>query len=208
MGISLPPPTPEELGLPSTNAASTTTTSSTEDGQPDGKKRKRSRWGSDSDRVSSANTTLPPGLTKEQEELYLAQLRVAELGSLIRSGYVPEQRSPEPEPVYNQQGQRLNTREVRYRQKHEQERHELVQKLVQADTSYRPPPDYKPPEVKIEDRISIPTKEYPDINFMGLIIGPRGKTLQQLERDTGAKVMIRGKASVKEGKGTMRCAAC
>ena len=209
MGIALPPPTPEELGLPAGGAGPSGSGSGSGsadaggggggEGQPEGKRRKRSRWGSEAERIGHA--ALPPGLSKEQEELYLAQLRVAELGSLIRSGHVPEQRSPSPEPVYNQQGQRLNTREARYRQKHEQERHELVQRLVQADSSYRPPPDYKPPEVKIEDRISIPTREYPDINFMGLIIGPRGKTLQQLERDTGAKVMIRGKASVKEGKG-------
>ena len=36
---------------------------------------------------------------------------------------------------------------------------------------------------------------------MGLIIGPRGSTLKKMEGETGAKIMIRGKGSVKEGKG-------
>ena len=34
----------------------------------------------------------------------------------------------------------------------------------------------------------IPQDNHPDINFMGLIIGPRGNTLKALEKETGAKV--------------------
>lgn len=40
-------------------------------------------------------------------------------------------------------------------------------------------------------------QEYPDYNFIGLIIGPRGMTQKQMERDTGAKIAIRGRGSVK-----------
>ena len=32
------------------------------------------------------------------------------------------------------------------------------------------------------------------------ITGPRGNTLKNMEKDTGAKIIIRGKGSVKEGK--------
>ena len=46
----------------------------------------------------------------------------------------------------------------------------------------------------------IPQDDHPDINFVGLLIGPRGNTLKSMERDTGAKIIIRGKGSVKEGK--------
>ena len=45
------------------------------------------------------------------------------------------------------------------------------------------------------------------MNFIGLIIGPRGNTLKKMERETGAKIMIRGKGSVKEGKGKSQVAA-
>jgi splicing factor 1 len=36
---------------------------------------------------------------------------------------------------------------------------------------------------------------------VGLLIGPRGNTLKTMEKDSGAKIAIRGKGSVKEGKG-------
>ena len=45
----------------------------------------------------------------------------------------------------------------------------------------------------------IPQDEFPEINFVGLLIGPRGNTLKTMEKDTGAKIIIRGKGSVKEG---------
>ena len=34
--------------------------------------------------------------------------------------------------------------------------------------------------------------------------GPRGNTLKNMEKETGAKIIIRGKGSVKEGKVIMR----
>lgn len=85
----------------------------------------------------------------------------------------------------------------------------------------------------------IPLKEYPDYNFIGLIIGPRGNTIyirpagmqtleervghrdsshlqvhwivtllvsysgntqKRMEKETGCKIVIRGKGSVKEGR--------
>lgn len=36
---------------------------------------------------------------------------------------------------------------------------------------------------------------------VGLLIGPRGNTLKKMEGESGAKIAIRGKGSVKEGKG-------
>jgi splicing factor 1 len=36
---------------------------------------------------------------------------------------------------------------------------------------------------------------------VGLLIGPRGNTLKKMETESGAKIAIRGKGSVKEGKG-------
>ena len=53
---------------------------------------------------------------------------------------------------------------------------------------------------RIHDKVMIPQDEYPEINFVGLLIGPRGNTLKTMEKDTGAKIIIRGKGSVKEGK--------
>jgi len=177
-------------------------------GEASGSKRKRSRWGDSSATgiMMTAPTTLPAGLTPAQEAVFLDKLRVDEISTALRlcdysSILNARRRSPSPEPVYNQSGQRLNTREVRAKQKLEKERHDIVQRLTTSDATYRPPADYRPPEVKLQDKVHIPQDEHPDINFMGLLIGPRGRTLKQMEKDTGAKIMIRGQGSVKEGRG-------
>ncbi|CAG2121557.1 unnamed protein product, partial [Medioppia subpectinata] len=108
--------------------------------------------------------------------------------------------SPSPEPIYNNEGKRLNTREFRTRKKLEDKRHESIQTMFALNPGYKPPADYKPPQLKISEKVLIPQEEYPDINFVGLLIGPRGNTLKAMEKDTGAKIIIRGKGSVKEGK--------
>ena len=54
-----------------------------------------------------------------------------------------EQRSPSPEPVYDSQGKRLNTREVRTRAKLDAERHKLVVEMLKLNPDYKAPPDYK-----------------------------------------------------------------
>ena len=50
--------------------------------------------------------------------------------------------------------------------------------------SYRPPLDYRPFSTKKIRKIYVPVKEYPDYNFIGLILGPRGFTQRQMEQET------------------------
>ncbi|KFB52233.1 AGAP000049-PA-like protein [Anopheles sinensis] len=109
-------------------------------------------------------------------------------------------RSPSPEPIYSSDGKRLNTREFRTRKKLEEQRHQLIQRMQSLNPDFKPPSDYKPPVIRVSDKVLIPQEEHPDINFVGLLIGPRGNTLKAMEKDTGAKIIIRGKGSVKEGK--------
>ena len=52
-------------------------------------------------------------------------------------------RSPSPEPIYNSEGKRLNTREFRVRKKLEEERHVLIQEALILNEDYKPPADYK-----------------------------------------------------------------
>lgn len=52
---------------------------------------------------------------------------------------------------------------------------------------------------KRTNKVPIPIEQHPNYNFIGLIIGPRGKTQKELESKTGCKIAIRGKGSVKEG---------
>ena len=48
-------------------------------------------------------------------------------------------------------------------------------------------------------KIYIPSKQYPDVNFLGLLIGPRGATQKKLQEQTGAKIIIRGKGAQRDG---------
>ncbi|KAL8192806.1 hypothetical protein R6Q57_027254 [Mikania cordata] len=107
-------------------------------------------------------------------------------------------RSPSPEPVYDNMGIRINTREYRARERLNKERQEIISQILKENPSFKPPADYRPP--KVSKKLYIPMKEYPGYNFIGLIIGPRGNTQKRMERETGAKIVIRGKGSVKEGR--------
>lgn len=65
-------------------------------------------------------------------------------GYAVRWRFVcPHVRSPSPEPIYNNEGKRLNTREYRTRKQLEEERHQMVQKASAYNSDYKPPPDYK-----------------------------------------------------------------
>lgn len=37
--------------------------------------------------------------------------------------------------------------------------------------------------MRVNDKVMIPQDEHPEINFVGLLIGPRGNTLKNLEKD-------------------------
>lgn len=76
----------------------------------------------------------------------------------------------------------------------------LITRMQCMNPDFKPPADYKPPVLRVSDKVLIPQEEHPDINFVGLLIGPRGNTLKAMEKETGAKIIIRGKGSVKEGK--------
>eukprot|EP00741_Cyanophora_paradoxa_P007520 tig00001154_g7273.t1 len=175
-------------------------------GGGDAPKKRRSRWGSEEDKVNLpvGAAFIAPAVSPEDTELMIIRMRLDEIGRMLALSVIPEteetdrNRSPSPEPIYDSNGKRLNTRQLRIREKLAEERHKLIEKAQRINPSFRPPADYKPP--KLQKKIYIPVKEYPDYNFIGLIIGPRGNTHRRMEKETGCKIMIRGKGSEKEGK--------
>lgn len=106
-------------------------------------------------------------------------------------------RSPSPPPVYGPDGTRKNTRANRWREKYTEERTVCLEAIMDLIPSMRPPGFIS--KRKRSRRIHIPIEEYPTYNFIGLIIGPRGKTQKDMESKTGCKIAIRGKGSIKEG---------
>jgi len=61
-------------------------------------------------------------------------------------------------------------------------------------------PEGSGPPVIHSEKVYVPVKEHPDFNFVGRILGPRGMTTKQLEQETGCKIMVRGRGSMRDKK--------
>ena len=180
------------------------------------------KWAGNSSRYrkfggKELDTIISGHLTQEQLDAYQQYFRIEEISDVLRvsaqqrrgilsilpSGNLDENpnyhRDPSPPPKYDNYGNRTNTREERTRVALETERHYLVEVATKAIPDYIAPFDYRKP-VKNTEKLYVPAKDYPDINFMGLLLGPRGNTLKQLRDQSGAILQIRGKGSVKDGK--------
>ncbi|WOG88473.1 hypothetical protein DCAR_0207708 [Daucus carota subsp. sativus] len=193
-------------------------------GEANGRRRRRSRWeplpadsnGETKKRKSRWADDEPtpvfqlPDFMKDfaqgieiDPEIQLLNARLLEISKMLQTGVQlddrPEgARSPSPEPVYDNFGVRVNTREFRARERLNKERQDIITQIIKRNPAFKPPADYRPP--KLYKKLYIPMKEYPGYNFIGLIIGPRGNTQKRMEKETGAKIVIRGKGSIKEGR--------
>ncbi|KAH7644687.1 protein held out wings-like [Dermatophagoides farinae] len=61
-------------------------------------------------------------------------------------------------------------------------------------------PEPDGPIVNKMEKVYVPVDEHPDFNFVGRILGPRGMTAKQLEQETGCKIMVRGRGSMRDKK--------
>ncbi|VDM49641.1 unnamed protein product [Toxocara canis] len=59
-----------------------------------------------------------------------------------------------------------------------------------------PEPEGEP--IIAQEKVYISCKEHPEYNFVGRILGPRGMTAKQLEQETGCKIMVRGRGSMRD----------
>ena len=111
-------------------------------------------------------------------------------------------RSPSPPPIYGPDGKRRNTRAVRWRERFTGLRQDTLESILKLTTGGNGSAASVAPSLfnrKRTRKIYIPVEDHPTYNFIGLIIGPRGKTQKEMENKTGCKIAIRGKGSVKEG---------
>jgi len=104
-------------------------------------------------------------------------------------------RSPSPEPEYDKNGIRINTRVNRARTKLERERADLIEECLKLRKTFVPPAEYRPP--KKSKKIFLPEElTYDGKNqYISLIIGPKGVTQKALENKSGCKISVRGKGS-------------
>jgi len=207
-----PPVTATESAAPSSAQESTSTgtavSAGTEDPPTEGtKKPRRSRWSSAPAEPPApvAAAPQPFQLTAEiMQQTLVLQLKLKEINdrlmTVVKDAAAAElnpNRSPSPPPKYDAHGKRMNTREVRMRESLTQQRTQVIEEMLKLNPLFQPPADFV--RQKPYRKLYIPYKEHPTYNFIGLIIGPRGNTQKRMERETGCKISIRGKGSVKEG---------
>jgi len=167
---------------------------------------KRRRWGEKTDKAlpDGLQDILEANMDATATELQLLKMKLQETMTRMANPLayllsIPEnERSPSPTPIYDPKGNRLNTREFRLKKNLAKKRDDLLQRIMTLNPDFKPPSDWKPP--KMEKKIYVPQDEYPDYNFFGLIIGPRGMTQKRMQKETGCKIAIRGKGSFVEGK--------
>lgn len=141
----------------------------------------------------------PPGASPEVVAKFkeLAEVNRRVLLGLPFDERSERSRSPSPEPIYDANGVRTNTRDIIDKEKYAAKRGELIELLIEICPGFTPPPDFKP--AKKTRKILIPVAEYPGYNFFGLIIGPRGNTQKKMQQETNTNIAIRGRGSVKPG---------
>ncbi|XP_042429662.1 KH domain-containing protein SPIN1-like [Zingiber officinale] len=69
---------------------------------------------------------------------------------------------------------------------------------IAIDRREAPPASPKSCTIKKVLRLEIPVDTYPNFNFVGRLLGPRGNSLKRIEASTGCRVYIRGKGSIKD----------
>ena len=95
-------------------------------------------------------------------------------------------RSPSPPPVYDDSGNRTNTRAMRMHRALDMERTELIEEILNLNPSLRvrvvvDPHTQTLHHCKYQRKVYIPQDEHPTYNFVGQILGPRGKSHRELE---------------------------
>lgn len=171
------------------------------------KSQRITRWGSESQtsEVNGLKTAVTTAMTPEQLDAYVLCIRIEEVGQKLCAGaHVPayeSKRSASPPPEYDSSGRRINTRKHRYRQRLEEERQALVDAALSTIPGYCAPREFRHIQRRmVTDKVYIPVKDFPGVNFIGQILGPRGQSLRDMNNQSGAHIAIRGKGSVKEGR--------
>lgn len=136
---------------------------------------------------------IPTDLSSEEVDQFFREQRVDELTRKLRANALelgdPDIRAPSPPPSYDRSGMRTNHREVRVKKSMEEEFARLNRFLIKRVPGYMPPADlYR--NVKIVKKIEIP--DHPDVNFVAVIVGPRGINHKRLQDESRTRIEFRG----------------
>jgi hypothetical protein len=160
---------------------------------------KRAKWSSEEDKVFTPSpvVSIPKNIDINTFENLLRKKKLAEIEKKISTGnFLDEEidndkdlRSPSPEPIYDpRSGQRINTREMRNKEKFLKQKNSLIAELIQFDEDYIPPHGYKPP--KLTHKIYIINNE--KYLFTRYILGNKGENLKHIQNISKCKISIKG----------------
>jgi splicing factor 1 len=168
--------------------------------------KKKSRWGGTAEPDVAAAAALPAA---DPREVALLQTRLTDISKRLMDPGLEDdrpagERSPSPDPEYDDRGRRTNTRAVRYRLKLQRQRQEVVDKLVKLDPKFaifnvKAPvlgADGRPDRHPYKHKVMMPT-DNPEYNYKGVVIGPRGINQKRLEQELACRISVRGKGSSK-----------
>lgn len=146
---------------------------------------------------------MPKGKSINELEILIRKHRLEDIQKRIAVGDFeindPDLRSPSPDSAYDPStGQNINPREARAREKYTIEKNFIIEELLKLDNSFIAPADYKPPVKK--RKVYLPDADLQETNYIGIIIGPGGKTQKDLEKRSKCKISIRGKGANNKSK--------
>jgi hypothetical protein len=162
-------------------------------------KRKRKRFAPPQDKIYNPPpfVDLAIGMSMSDVDQFFREQRLDDVTSkLSRNDWEfgdPDIRPPSPPPTYDRNGARTNSLEIRVKTSMQREYQRLVASMLKRLPGYVTPLDFKAP--KITKRVPIPQDRYPDINFSGMILGPRGLNHKRLEDESGCQISIRGRGT-------------
>lgn len=206
----------QKTKLLNTGVSDAQTEDETQKVQESGDQKRKSRWDdspqrqgwgaedeSDSKFQPPSFSYIPNHLSQNEFEILMRKHRLDELNQKLQVSEPdqtdPDLRSPSPEPIYDPEtGVKINTREVRAKEKYQKERYRLIQDLIEMDYYFVIPPDYRPP--KMFRKIFIEHEDACGTNYIGMVIGPGGRTQKFLEQKTGCKISIRGEGANNKGR--------
>eukprot|EP00930_Biecheleria_cincta_P070430 TRINITY_DN58066_c0_g1_i1.p1 TRINITY_DN58066_c0_g1~~TRINITY_DN58066_c0_g1_i1.p1 ORF type:complete len:623 (+),score=109.35 TRINITY_DN58066_c0_g1_i1:57-1925(+) len=159
--------------------------------------KKGKRWGLIEDKPFKPlpYVELPVGLETAEVDQFLREQRLEDLHRKVLAQQLedidPDIRPPSPPPMYDRQGNRLNTREIRVKKAMMAEYNRLIRYMMKTLSDYVPPEGWRPQ--RLVKKIIIPYEKWPNASFMGVIIGARGVNHKRLQEATGCRIFIRGK---------------
>jgi len=142
-------------------------------------------------------------MSEKESQVYFLKLKLADnarklwnIPAALQAN--PDELSPSPPPQYDSAGKKSNTKEFRLKLKLELERNDILTQIVMLDKDFKLPSNWKKPIYR--KKIAFPLSKHPEINFFGIIVGPRGITQKRMSQETGCNIFVRGRGSFSPGK--------